>query len=104
MEKQKPKQLSPISRYRRYDTTFKEEALRLLESGRKGSDVAKSLGISVQMLYNWRNKKQQKEESLSRETGVNYYSELEAVRKKLREVEMERDILKKALNIFSRNQ
>ena len=104
MEKQKPKQLSPISSYRRYDTTFKEEALRLLESGRKGSDVAKSLGISVQMLYNWRNKKQQKEESLSRETGVNYYSELESVRKKLREVEMERDILKKALNIFSRNQ
>ena len=104
MEKEKTKQLKQVLRKRQYDSQFKEEAIRMLEIGKKGPEIAKSLGISVQMLYNWRSKKRQIEEDLSKESGVNHYSELEAVRKKLREVEMERDILKKALNIFSRNQ
>lgn len=104
MEKSNKKVLKSTRPRRRYDDQFKEEAVRLLELGKSGTQVAESLGVSVQMLYNWRTKKRQKEELLSAETGVNYYAELEAVRKKLRDVEMERDILKKALNIFSRNQ
>lgn len=80
---------------RRYDSSFKKEALALIRDGRKVSSVANSLGISVGVLYSWQ--KQAKEQN-----SVGTEEELKTLRKRLREVEQERDILKKALSIFSR--
>ena len=37
---------------RRYDETYKKDALRLIQNGRSVSEVAKSLGVSEQLLYN----------------------------------------------------
>lgn len=89
------------SKRRRYDAEFKANALKLLEDGRSVSSVASSLGINENMLYNWRSKsKKQKIKSASGETSLE--AELKALKKRLKEVEIERDILKKALSIFSR--
>ena len=84
--------------YRRYDEDFKKNALSLLGNGRSVSSVASSLGISEKLLYDWRNKAQAAEGT----TG-NLKEENKELRKKLKEVERERDILKKALSIFSRS-
>ena len=84
--------------YRRYDEEFKKNALSLLESGRSVSTVASSLGISEKVLYGWRSKAQATEEPIE-----NLKDENKELRKKLKEVERERDILKKALSIFSRS-
>lgn len=92
------KQLLGNRARRKYDVDFKREALKLVDSGRSAVDVAKSLGIGEQLLYTWRNQRKVVERGVSSDLS----SELEAVRKRLREVEQERDILKKALNIFSR--
>ena len=62
-----------------------------------GSGFA-TLGISEKILYDWRSKAQASEGS----TG-NLKEENKELRKKLKEVERERDILKKALSIFSRS-
>ena len=80
---------------RRYDSSFKKQALALVRDGRKVSSVAKSLGISTGVLYSWQ-KQSKLQESIQPE------EELKILRKRLREVEQERDILKKALSIFSR--
>ena len=89
------------SKRRRYDAEFKANALKLLEDGRSVSSVASSLGINENMLYNWRSKsKKQKLKEASGEASLEV--ELKRLKKRLKEVEVERDILKKALSIFSR--
>jgi transposase len=83
---------------RKYDEGFKTEALRMVNGGRSVPDVARSLGMSENLLYKWRTeqKTSYSPEESSRE------GEMEQLRKQLRQVEMERDILKKALVIFGR--
>lgn len=70
----------------------------MTNSGRSIPDVARSLGMSENLLYKWRS---EQKSSYSPEES-NRDAELEHLRKQLRQVEMERDILKKALAIFGR--
>lgn len=83
---------------RQYDSAFKQEAIRLSDSGRSVREVAFGLGISEQLLHNWRSKRKGQLDDESR----SQLHELELLRKQLRQTEMERDILKKALAYFSR--
>jgi transposase len=86
---------------RRFDRTFKLSAVKMVtEGGHKASEVARSLGIHVTQLYNW--KRQFSEHGGKAFPGKGHVTELAAVRRQLREVEMERDILKKAVGIFSK--
>jgi transposase len=79
---------------RKYDDEFKAGALRMLNSGQPVRSVAESLGISEHLLYKWKS---------VRGTGASEAEqELAELRAKYRQLEMERDILKKALSIFSR--
>jgi len=86
---------------RQYDAEFKKNALQLIADGRSVSSVAQSLGVSQGVLYNWKSKAKKailtKPQSEDKE-------EIALLKKKLAETEMERDILKKALGIFSRNR
>jgi transposase len=84
-------------KHRKYDENFKQEALKMAKT-RSVSEVARSLGIGENLLYKWRSDEKSKETPV--ETEIN--AEIEGLRKQLRQVEMERDILKKALVIFGR--
>lgn len=93
-----------ISR-RKYDAEFKRSAVELsLEAGRTVSEVAEDLGISENMLWRWR--KQYREAPVHAFPGngrVNREEqEMRGLRQHLADVTMERDILKKALAIFSK--
>jgi len=82
---------------RKYDPQFRQEALKQIESGRSVSSIAQALGISEALLYGWRKK------ALTQPiNGSTVSGELEALRKQVKQLETERDILKKALAIFSR--
>ena len=70
------------------------------EEGQKGSEVDRSLGIHPNMLYSWKYKYANDGEKAFPGTG--HLTELAALRRKLKDVEMERDILKKAVGIFSK--
>lgn len=83
---------------RRYDTGFKENALQMIANGRSASSVSQALGVSEGLLYTWKSKAKKKKNSLN--TGEE--DELKALHKRLKELEQECDILKKALSIFSR--
>jgi transposase len=89
---------------RKYDTEFKREVVRLiLEGKRKATEVARELGIRTNMLYRWKQEYTQDHQEAFRGSGQLTSSE-EALRKLVRENEVlkeERDILKKALGIFS---
>ena len=87
---------------RKYDRDFKHEALRMLKSGKGAKEVSELLGVSEQVLYNWKSKEMglsASENSLELKAAR---EEAEQLRKRLKEAETERDILKKALYIFSR--
>ena len=80
---------------RRYDAEFKASAVRMIENGRRVSEVSQALGVSESLLNKWRSA------ARSASPGDNN-SEVEVLRKQVKQLEMERDILKKALSIFSR--
>jgi transposase len=100
MARRKKQQPSKSVR-REYPDEFKEEAVQMLLDGHTAPSVVERLGITnVNMLYRW------KKEQLARSGPV--ASSLEArVRElegELRRVEREREVLKKALAIFGRNE
>jgi transposase len=82
---------------RKYDAQFKAEALKMIKN-RPLAEVARSMGIGENLLYKWR--AEEKESLPEQEKAV--VEEVEQLRKQLKQLENERDILKKALLIFSR--
>ncbi len=80
---------------RKYDEDYKREAVKKIHDGQSVASVARELGVAESLLHNW------KRQAL--ETSSDADKEVLALRKKLREVEMERDILKKAALIFGRS-
>ena len=90
---------------RTFTQAFKIESVQLvLNSEKTVSQVARDLGIKENNLRRWINEYQEDPEHSF--PGQGYFKEpeeeLRQLRKKLADVEMERDILKKALAIFSR--
>lgn len=77
---------------RKYDDAYKQQALQMIRLGQSVPAVAQALGMSEGLLYKW--KQAQRPAVLDQE--------LEQLRQKLKQVETEREILKKALGIFSR--
>lgn len=86
---------------KRYTEAFKLEALQLWESSEQSaSAIERDLGIAKGMLYQW--KKALQQQAAAQANGrVAEMSELRRLRKELELVKQERDILKKAVSIFS---
>ena len=92
---------------RKYDKEFKEDAVRIvLEGDRPVRDVARDLGVHENMLHRWRREYlKDKEESFPGKGHLKSKDEeLLRMRRRLQDVEEERDILKKALAIFSKHR
>jgi transposase len=98
----------PVGRHRRTkpddDTQeqFRREAVELVRSGRAIRDVAESLGVSQQTLRNWA--KQVAVDRRERDDGLTSAErdELRELRKRVKRLEQERDILKRATALFAR--
>jgi transposase len=90
------KKNSDKRKYRKYDASFKSDAVSQLKSGRSAKELSQLLGVSESLLYKWKNDStggRNKEQS----------EELKRLRRKLKEIEEENTILKKALRIFSQS-
>ena len=94
-----------MGRNRKYDRDFKIEAVRLATEGnRKITEVARNLGIHSNLIYNW--KKQLADDPQQSFPGHGKLKpddeELRRLKRELADVKEERDILKKAMAIFSK--
>ena len=93
-----------------YEPDFKEEILRMriaaqLNSGKNVDEISKTFGIGRNVLYTWKSKSQMKTKTKTLEEQTTYslklISENELLKKENLRLQSERDILKKALVIFS---
>jgi transposase len=84
-----------------YPLEFRREAVQLVLAGRSVRDVAESLGCGDQSLHNW--VKQHKLDSRERQDGLTSVEreEFRELRKRVKRVEQERDILKRAAVLFA---
>ena len=84
-----------------YPQELKEEAVQMLLDGHSASSVCERLGLSgTNVLYRWKKGFLGTEGSVASSLDARV-RELEA---ELRQVQRERDVLKKALAIFSRGE
>jgi len=92
----KRKEPVPEKRTRRqYDEEFRASAVQMLLNGRSVADVSRSLGVNENLLRKWKSRVPVKAVSMDQQ-------EFERLQRYVKQLEMERDILKKALSIFSR--
>jgi transposase-like protein len=90
---------------RKYDKEFKLNAIKLFqESNKSHKEIADNLGIPSSTLYTWIQEHKVNGNSGFQGSGIVKPSneELYQLKKQLADVTMERDILKKAVAIFSR--
>lgn len=91
---------------RQFTREFKVMAVELCQSGKSAREVAEELGITSEMLRRWRREFERYQEgSFSGHGNVNMTNdqkEIARLKRELRDAQIERDILKKAVSIFSR--
>ncbi|MFC1478678.1 transposase [Candidatus Margulisiibacteriota bacterium] len=91
---------------KQYDEDFKKEAVRLIiENGRALKQVARELGVNSWTLRDWKKKYGTETQKDLIKNGVIQLSpeeELKLLKRELLDVTEERDILKKAIAIFSK--
>jgi transposase len=85
-----------------YPEEFRREAVELVRGGRSVKDVAKSLGCSEQVLFTWMKRYQL--DHGERDDGLrsDEREELRVLRRKVRRLEEEKEILKRATALFVR--
>ena len=71
---------------RKYDEEFKREAIKKIHDGQSVASLSRELGVSESLLHQWRRQ--------ALVTASDSEPELIELKKRLREVDMERDILK----------
>jgi transposase len=93
---------------RNYDEEFKKQAVRLShESGKSISQVAQELGVAKSALYEWRAQTQTGKNTpppvgKNAKGSSGREEEVTKLREQLRIMTMERDILKKAIQVLGR--
>lgn len=89
-----------------YTPEFKREAVQLVQtSGKPIAQVARDLGISDSSIHQWRKELAEHDSEAFPGSGHQTAQEEEVrrLKRELETVKQERDILKKAIGIFSRN-
>jgi len=89
---------------KRYTKSFREKAVKLSYQRDNIKDLADELGIKVQNLYRWRVREQELTNPTSKQKAKKEeLIELKRVKKELKDTQLELEILKKAVHIFSKS-
>jgi len=99
--------LTDMKKRRKYDREFKQMVVELSNTRDDLSVLAAELDIRAELIYRW------KREALANldasfpgqgnKTMTEEQKEIARLKKELRDAQLERDILKKAVSIFSKN-
>ena len=88
----------------KYKNDFKVMIVELLKSGRTAKELSDEYNINDGIIRRWKREYKAKSGDFSKKREVSIQEqELKLLKKELREIRLERDILKKAVSIFSRS-
>ena len=92
---------------KKYEKEYKTMIVELVESGQKVSVVAQEYGLNDNMIRRWRREYNNPNKPFFTGNGnaslTDQEKEIARLRKELKETQLERDILKKAVSIFSKS-
>ena len=88
----------------KYENEFKVMIVELLKSGISTRQISDEYSLDINMINRWRREYKSKMGNFSKRRELSLEEqELKALKKELGDVKMERDILKKAVSIFSKS-
>ena len=85
--------------WKKYDDEFKRNDLQKVFDGQSVRSVAEELGVNESLIHKWKRAALTKGDASRSGAEI---SEIEALKKRNQELEMENEILKKAARIFGR--
>ena len=89
---------------KKYDNDFKVILIELLRSGKTAKELSEEYSINSGVIRRWNREFIAKSGDFSKKREQTTEElELKALKKELKEVRLERDILKKAVSIFSKS-
>jgi transposase len=94
-----------MGRYKQYSEEFKRDVLAMVAEGdRSIAQIEGDLDLTAGLVYKWRRRYQVKGEHLQPSEERSEQAELRRLKRELAVVKQERDILKKAIQVFSRGE
>ena len=89
---------------KKYENDFKVMLVELLRSGRTAKELSEEYNLNSGIVRRWRRAYETKSGDFSKKKELTKEEEeLKLLMKELREVKLERDILKKVVSIFSKS-
>ena len=89
---------------RKYENDFKVMIVDLLKSGKRVKELSEEYEINESVIRRWKREFQERDGDFTKKKELSIQDqELRRLKKELADVKMERDILKKAVSIFSKN-
>lgn len=88
---------------RNYSKTFKEKAVELSYQRDNMKELAQELGINVARIYKWRSASLESTSKSKSNLSNKDVAEVKQLKKELRNTQLELEILKKAVHIFSKS-
>ena len=89
---------------KKHTNEFKVMIVELLKSGSKPKELGEEYGLNPGMISRWKREFSARSGDFSKKKVLSEEAqELKALKKELRDVTIERDILKKAVSIFSKS-
>lgn len=91
--------------YRKYTAEFKREVLGMAAEGNRSiAQLERDLDITAGLIYKWQQRYRVQDEQLEPSAERAEQAELRRLKRELEIVRQERDILKKAIQVFSRGE
>lgn len=84
---------------RKYDDEFKRNVVRKVLDGQSVASVSREIGVNESLIHKWKRTALDNGDGIRSGTEL---AELQALKKQIRELEQENEILKKAALIFGR--
>lgn len=91
--------------YKKYTNEFKREVLALVAEGNRSvAQLERELDITSGLIYKWQQRYRVQDETLQPSEARAEQAELRRLKRELEIVRQERDIFKKAIQVFSRGE
>lgn len=94
-----------MGKYKSYSEEFKQDVLAMVAAGKSSAaEIERDLGLTKGIIYKWQERYQVKNGELKASAESAEQAEIRRLKRELEIAKQERDILKKALQVFSKGE